>query len=198
MNLKNTAVITLLAATLLGAAQSQAGTVNRGSGGFLSTGLGGGAGGAAANTPQFYTAVLRAPSNSTCPSIIGTARFSSDTNTTTTAARSGYVNLSSGGSQLAGSVQGGFAPSATNVVASYSATNSFFDAISQNALLGDYVVFIGGSIDAEGSTSLMTKANNPYNAVVMNGEVDPNDNTIVVYTTTNVQSDTMSSLVYKK
>lgn len=198
MNAKYIAVITLLAASLVGAAQSQAGTVNRGSGGFLSTGIGGSGGGANANTTQFYTAVLRAPSNSTCPSIIGTARFSSDTNTTTTAARSGYVNLSSGGSQLAGSVQGGFAPTSTNVVASYAVTNSYFDAISGNALLGDYVVFIGGSIDAEGTTSLMTKTNNPYNAVVMTGTVDPTDSTIVVYTTTNVQSDTMSSLVYKK
>lgn len=138
MNARHMAVITLLAASLVGAAQSQAGTVNRGRSNtsgqlFAGSGVGAGTLGGSIGNALFYTSVLRAPNliitntvagasvTNNYPSILGTARFQVD-NTSNFALTgntiafngipsiptAGYVNLSSGGSILSGDVVGTF------------------------------------------------------------------------------------------
>jgi hypothetical protein len=204
MNAKYLAVITLLAASLVGAAQSQAGTVNKGSGGYIGTGGTGGTGGSTA--PTMYNAVLRSASTDkvqdgetfTCPSILGVARFSVDTNTTTISKDCGYVNMSAGGYPLEGTVAGAFVTS-DGVVATYSATNALFDTITKAALLGDFVAGIGGGIDAKGSGGSFTNSGDAAKqvALVMKGKNNA-DGISVDYTAINIDNVTTNSIITRK
>jgi hypothetical protein len=228
MNAKYLAVITLLAASLVGAAQSQAGTVNRGTGSYsggITTG-GSGSGSGSASSAIFYTSVLRAQEmtitntvgtmtvTNRYPSILGTARFQVDTNNAAqfgantyafnnvpSVPTAGYVNLSSGGSILSGDVVGTFTfnEGGTNhIIAAFMAQNVFLTKIQDNALTGDYVVAVSASINST-STNGNTFYSNDYNPCQRVLSTGvDNGDNTVTYTVYNTSSNNLSSLVYRR
>jgi hypothetical protein len=162
MNAKYLAVITLLAASLVGAAQSQAGTSPRPRGtGSSSTGTSTVPGTntvyavapaivtivIADETEKIYTNALDQIFTNVAPAIFGVVRF--NPSSTANSNNVGTASLCAGGDQLAGVVTSASITANSNVAVIYSATNTGLSMITNFGMQDDHLLYYNGKINAD-------------------------------------------------